>query len=341
MPAPFDPQLINDPFGDPGLFVDLTFERRALLFDLGDLARLAPRMLLRISDVFITHRHMDHFVGFDHLLRTLLGREKTLRVHGASGLIDAVAHKLSAYSFNLVAGYAGNLVLEVGELAQHRERRVARFSGCTAFARADAGSEVLDGDVVLREPGLEVRAATLDHGIPVLAFALQERAHINIWRNRVEARGLAVGPWLRIFKQAVLDGEPDERPIEVKWAPARQGPATLPLGELKQQIMRITSGRKIAYIVDVAFTEANVAKMVALAERADVLFIEARFLEAEAGDAQARHHLTATQAGTIARLARVKRLATLHYSPRYRGRGAELANEAEAAFRGSREPGEW
>jgi ribonuclease BN (tRNA processing enzyme) len=34
-------------------------------------------------------------------------------------------------------------------------------------------------------------------------------------------------------------------------------------------------------------------------------------------------------------MARVKRLQTLHYSPRYKGQGDALAAEAEAPFSGS------
>jgi ribonuclease Z len=188
--------------------------------------------------------------------------------------------------------------------------------------------------LLLEEPGFRVRAATIDHGIAVLAFALEERAHINIWRNKVEAMGLAVGPWLGTFKEAILRGSPEETPIEVTWAnPREQRPRNLPLGALKKEIMRITSGRKIAYVVDCAFTDANVARVVSLTSDADTLFIEAGFLEADRDTAAERQHLTAHQAGTIARLANVKRLVTLHYSPRYQGRGECLAHEAEAAFR--------
>jgi ribonuclease Z len=341
MASRFDPQLVNGPFGDPGIYVDLKFERRALLFDLGDVSILPPRKLLRISDIFISHRHMDHFVGFDHLLRFVLGRDKVVRFYGSVGLIDAVEAKLRAYTWNLLGGHEGHVVLRVIEREARGQVSAAEFSGRTGFARQSTTAPALGDDVLLDESGLQVRCAALDHGIPVFAFALEERAHINIWRSELERRGLAVGPWLRTFKDAILRGQEDDDLIRVAWAAEPRGPETLPLGELKKQIMRVTSGRKIAYVVDCAFTEANVGRIVALAKGADILFIEGGFLQADAADAALRRHLTASQAGTIARLADAKRVQTLHYSPRYKDQAEALVAEAEAAFSSSRqdEPG--
>lgn len=333
MPRHFDPTLVNERFDDPGLYVDLVFERRALLFDLGDLGRLSPRKLLRISDVFVTHRHMDHFAGFDQLLRRLLGREKRLGVYGPVGIVEAVEHKLRAYSWNLIEGYEGNLTLAVTELDPDGRTRSARFSGRAHFERGQEEEGVSEDGLLLREPGLQIRAATLDHGVPVLAFALEERAQINVWRNKLEAMGLAVGPWLRAFKEAMLRGAPDDAPIEVAWRERRhERPAALPLGLLKNEIMQVTAGRKIVYVVDCSFTQANTERILRLAEGADILFIEATFLEADAAIAAERRHLTARQAGTLARLAKVKRLETLHYSPRYKGLGQQIEDEARHAF---------
>jgi ribonuclease Z len=331
----FDPQLVNGPFEDPGLYVDLVFQRRALLFDLGDISALTPRKLLRLEHVFITHRHMDHFIGFDQMLRCLLGREKTLSIWGPSGLVDAVECKLNAYNWNLIGGYEGNLVLRVMELGQVGRLATAQFSGANAFAREDLGSSRWDDGVLVAEPGFRVRSVMLDHRIPVLAFALEERASINIQRNKIEAMGLVVGPWLRAFKDAVVRGDRDDTPIAVVSADGTQSrPQHIPLGQLKSQIMKTSSGRKIAYVVDAAFTEPNAERIVALTADADILFIEATFLHADAACAAARNHLTARQAGLLARRANVRQLRTLHYSPRYQGRGTVLDEEAQAAFRG-------
>jgi ribonuclease Z len=44
-------------------------------------------------------------------------------------------------------------------------------------------------------------------------------------------------------------------------------------------------------------------------------------------------HLTAHQAGTVARIVGAKSLVPFHFSPRYEGRETELAGEAPRAWR--------
>src|SRR6476469_3739167 len=149
-----------------------------------------------------------------------------------------------------------------------------RASTDAAHSRASSPPPAYDPGVLLQEPGFKVRAATLDHAIPSLAFALEERAQINICRDRVEDMGLEIGPWLRSFKDAVLRNETDAFPVAISWAAGvANKQATLPLGTLKQKIMQVTGGRKIVYVVDTAFTPANAEKIVNLASGADILFI--------------------------------------------------------------------
>src|ERR671936_133047 len=80
------PSLVNGRCGDPALYVERLFENGSLLFDLGDIASLPPRKIQRIDHIFISHAHIDHFIGFDYLLRLLVGREKSIHLYGPSGL---------------------------------------------------------------------------------------------------------------------------------------------------------------------------------------------------------------------------------------------------------------
>ncbi len=101
----FSSYLVNDVFGDPGVYVEVRWSKRALLFDLGHNDGLGAKRLLRANDIFISHTHLDHFIGFDAVLRVALGRGKTVRLFGPPGLINNVQGKLQGYTWNLVDGY--------------------------------------------------------------------------------------------------------------------------------------------------------------------------------------------------------------------------------------------
>jgi ribonuclease Z len=315
------------------------FEKRGLLFDLGDLQGLSDRKLLRVGHVFVSHTHMDHFTGLDRLVRIFLGREKTLHLFGPPGFIDRVSHKLAAYTWNLVGNYTTDFTLMVGEFGSDGTLARARLRCRAAFRPEKLDRLATRNGVLMDEANYRVHAAVLDHGIPCLGFAVEEHRHVNVWKNRVEAMGFRVGPWLRELKQAILRDDPDDSPFRVRWREDGTDRETQrPLGELKAELTQIVPGQKIAYVTDVAWNEENRAAILALARDADLFYIEAAFLEEDAELAARKRHLTATQAGWLAREAGAKRMIPFHFSPRYSDREDALRLESEAAFAGTAKP---
>jgi len=330
MASSFRASLVNDLFGDPALYVALPWERRALLFDLGDVGTLSAGRLLKITDVFVSHAHLDHFVGFDHLLRVLIGRPKALRLFGPPDFIGRVEGKLRGYTWNLVEGYS--LGLEVHEV--HPDRIVkARFACPEGFVRRDDPPPHPFDGVLLEEPQFRVRAVHLDHRIPCLGFALEEAVHLNVDKAALEGLGLPVGPWLMDLKRAIRAGEADDHPVHIAWSEGGQRVERhLPLGELRRSVVRESPGQKLAYVTDVVHSPENAERIVKLAWGADLFFCEAAYPERERQRAAARFHLTAAQAGRLAAEAKARRLAIFHFSPKYRDCPGELLDEAMAAF---------
>ncbi|MGZ5049407.1 MAG: ribonuclease Z [Usitatibacter sp.] len=329
----FEPRLVNDAFGDPGLYCDFRDERRALLFDIGDITSLPPRKLLRLSHVFVTHAHMDHFAGFDHLLRVVLGRKDRIVLLGGPGFVDQVEHKLRAYSWNVVHRYEVELVIESREIGPDGRGRRASFSTRTRFEREEGEAFELPDDVLHDEATFRVRGRFVDHDIPCIAYAIEEKAHVKVAGDRIESMGASPGSWLRALKQAVLTGAPDDTPIEMRWRDREGGHAmTRSVGELRPVILDVVAGRRVGYVTDLRYTEANVRALSQLLAGVDLLFIESVFLQEDAEHGARKNHLTAQQAGTIARVVGARSLVPFHFSPRYEGRGDELVAEAQAAF---------
>ncbi|PWB80871.1 MAG: ribonuclease Z [Candidatus Methylomirabilota bacterium] len=328
----FQPRLLHGVFGDPGLYVRLRWERRALLLDLGDLTTQPPGELLRVTDIFVSHTHIDHFIGFDHLLRIVLGRDLTIRLFGPPGIIANVEGKLAGYTWNLVDGYT--LTFDVYEVGLEKIL-AARFPCGARFERIDLPPSVPFTGVLVDEPLFRVEAVHLDHRIPCLAFALIEAQRINIDPEGLRRLGLDTGPWLTEFKRLVRTGAPGDTRV---LAPGIGETAAVfrewRLADLRDQIVTITNGQRLVYVTDTLYSDENRRKIVALARDADLLFCEAMYLEQDREYAIERHHLTARQAGSLAREARVKELAIFHFSQRYQERPGVLNQEVAEAFCG-------
>lgn len=333
----FLPRLIHDPFGDPGLYMEFLFEKRALLFDLGDLTPLSPRKILRITDIFVTHTHMDHFNGFDWMVRICLGRPIRLRLFGPPGFIERVEHKLFAYTWNLVANYENDFTLVVTEV--HPETlKTATFRCRDGFHRGETEERSLTGGILLDEETFRVRTVVLDHKIPCLAFTVEEKVHINILKSRLKEMGLPVGPWLKELKGAVIRGVPDDTLFRAWWKEeGRIKEQWIPIGTLKAEILRTVAGQRITYVVDTVYHEENARKIVELAHGSDILFIEASFLQEDARRAAEKYHLTTHQSGTLGRMAGVKRLVPFHFSPKYKHQVERVLQEVQDAFSRDRE----
>ena len=340
MTPSFSSYLVNEPFGDPGLYVEIKWARRALLFDLGQNDALGPSRLLRAGEIFVSHTHMDHFIGFDRVLRVALGRGKTLRLFGPPGLIANVTGKLRGYTWNLVDGYP--LAIEVKEF-HPQVVRSATFLATEGFTprevppRPRSDLSPATPFSVLEDTMFTVQAISLNHRIPSFAYSLQEQFHVNINKERLHAAGLPVGSWLKELKHYLWQGQPDDfRFTATLYFEHRREEREFQLGQVRDRFVTIARGQKIAYVVDARYDEENEAKIVELARGADIFYCEAPYLEQDADKAQERYHLTAHQAGLMARKAGVRNLVVFHFSPRYTGQGELIVHEAQEAFQGAR-----
>ena len=334
MKSSFNASLVNDPFGDPGLLLQFLFHKRALLFDLGDISSLSNAELLKVSHVFVSHTHIDHFIGFDRLLRTVFGREKTLTFFGPENFIKNVEGKLAGFTWNLVDRYEESLTIKVVEIREDKLLK-GTFRAIDKFEISEEEEVEFEDGIILDDPMCVVRAAILEHRVPCLGFSLQENLHVNINKDRLKSNFYVEGAWLNDLKQAVVEGKPDSYVIEM--LVSKNGNSSFEkktLGQLKENLIEIFPGQKIGYVVDTIYNEPNSKRIIELVKSADIFFCESPFLADEETRGQERFHLTSHQAGTLAREAGVKKLQVFHFSSRHRDCREQFYNEAQETFLG-------
>lgn len=88
-------------------------------------------------------------------------------------------------------------------------------------------------------------------------------------------------------------------------------------------------GRKISFVTDTLYIDSIASDV----KESDLLICEGMFTEDLLATAREKKHLTARQAGKIAKDAQVKKMGLIHYSPRYTDRNlAPLLEEARSVF---------
>jgi len=321
----FLPQLVNEPFGDPAVFMQIRHEKTAVLFDLGDLSRLPARKLIKISHIFVSHCHMDHFIGFDQLLRCILGRQKHIHIFGPPGILKHVRGKLAGYTWNLVGNYP--LSLSISEI-QPDQRLISQTLFCRdAFQEQSLEETPFFNHTILSTPNFSVQAVILDHKIPCAAYSFQEPFHINFRQDVLDANNWPRGPWLTELRKAIRNKAPENTRFKVEGK-------SYSLHELIQLLTIITPGQKIGYVTDINASRKNFELVKELIMDGDILFCEAAFLDNDQQKAYQTYHLTASQAGRLAQESQVKKLVLFHFSPKNYGRKQLYYQEASRTFSG-------
>jgi len=153
----------------------------------------------------------------------------------------------------------------------------ARFRCRTRFQREPLDLVPVPYGILLDEEGFVVRAVLLDHDIPCLGFALEEKLHMNVWKNRLQELGLPTGrgsksssAWCASMHRTTHD--PDSLARSQRRTRTRGIRRTI-----TREVLRIVPGQKIAYVVDVVFHAENARRIVELVRNADILFMEPCF----------------------------------------------------------------
>lgn len=167
--------------------------------------------------------------------------------------------------------------------------------------------------IVYKGDDFVVRAFPLEHTKTCVGYTLEEKNRPGIF-DPEEAKKLKVpqGPlWGKLQKgESVLNTDG----IEIK---------------SEQVVGKERHGRKFSFVTDTLYLP-SIAKEV---YKSDLLICEGMFSEDCADQAKEKKHMTAKQCATIARDSQSKRMAMIHYSPRYNDSNLEvLLKEAREIY---------
>jgi len=305
----FDIKQCNSPFEDTAFFVRNIYKTEGFLFDCGRLGGLQNSEVLAIREIFISHTHIDHFYGFDRILRGTLLSGKKFRVFGPPGIIKNVRGKIDSYTWNLIKSYPVSYeVIELND--EKKEYETAYFSAFDGFDQVKGSikhEELMAGD------GFKIDFELFDHRVPSVGYRITEPDMVAVNKDKLKSKGFVSGKWLGELKELIL-AEKFDSVISAKRV---DGVVEMTASQLKDEIMEDVRSQSVTFITDLAPSYENCQKAIEFAKNTDVLLMEGVFLKEDVLHANEKKHMTLDLSKYVFRESGAKKVRFFHFAPRY------------------------
>jgi ribonuclease Z len=323
-----EPTFFSGLLDDPVLWLNIRPRGRSLLVDCGQIHHLAKRVLKSVDALFISHAHMDHFMGIDTFVRNVHVSPRTIEIFGPPGLAGKLEKKLAGYDWNLTEeSWCSFRVREIFP----QQTKTFLLPGPEGFP-CRLEEEISRKDrVIFQDRYITVEADLCDHRIPSLIFRFTEKPAFAVDEAKMEAAGLVPGPWLRDMKRRFHQGSPKGEPLTV----LRRGgeglqEETLPdAAALYRSIERDQEKASIGYATDIGVTAENLQKLFSLLTGVTLLVCECSFLSREMEKARESYHLCTSDLNRVAETIRPAFLLPMHLSKSYVHHSHRLYEELE------------
>lgn len=168
----------------------------------------------------------------------------------------------------------------------------------------------INSNLVYEDKEIKIESAHMDHGVPTLAYNIILKDQIRIDKNKLKKLKLPNSPLIGQLQQGkdiIFNGK-----------------------KIKSKSITYTQkGKKLTIVLDTAMNNNSIE----LAKNSDLLICESTYSQDEEEQAKEYKHLTTKQAATIAKKAKVKKLALVHISNKHLHRLPQMLKEAKKTFK--------
>lgn len=305
---------MNGQEGDAAVNLAVLQQRETILFDCGNLSQVSLKDLLKIKLVCISHTHIDHFFGFDHLIRANIPHFRTVEVVGPKNISTHVSSKLKGYLWNL---------LEPNQVNFRAFEIDSELNTCSVFMISNTNrfEPVLESKINYHAsqplplagfPKISVQALSLDHGTQVLGFRVSKTGHYSLDVDAAKELGFTPGPWVSKVQEFLQAGEDLSSSQSV-----RIGEVDVPFKTLVKAF-KMTLAESVVYVTDIGFSKENVNKLVEAFGPTSLLICEANYQAKDHKKAFSKYHLTTRQAALLSKSLNATQLVGFHFSAIYK-----------------------